>query len=110
RGGVEEVALEAVERLDRERDALLRRILRGGPVDFDDAREFVGGRAAARELAERLVERAGGDVAAERRGAVDQPFYVVERAGAFGLVGGDGALAAARHHADAGGAEAEPRE
>ena len=105
-GRVEEVALEAVERLDGQRDAERGGIVGSGAVDFGAARDLIGGGAGAREFAERLMERAGRDIATDGGSAVDQPLEVLEGRGTLGLVGRNGVLAAAGHDADAGGFDA----
>ena len=89
--GVEGVALEAVERLDGERDLRLGRILRRQLVNLDDVAPLVRRRRLAAEDAERLVEGPAEDFAARRLEAVDRPFEMGEAAGA-GLRIGTGAV------------------
>ena len=50
--GVEEVAFEAVQRLEREADAVLAGIVAGGAVELDAALALLRGRSVAGEMAE----------------------------------------------------------
>ena len=98
---VEEVAFEAVKWFYCQCNPLPGGILRGGFVHLDATLDLIGGRPLAGELAERLVEGAGGNVAADRRRAIDEPLDVLERPVALGLVSRDGVAPTSRHHRNA---------
>src|SRR5512145_1141190 len=58
-GRVEEERLEAVQRLDRERDSVALQRVSERLVTLDGALPLVGGPAPARQVPDRAVERAG---------------------------------------------------
>ena len=107
---VEEVALEAVERLDRQHEAGLRRDLGRRAMHLGGARLLVLGRAAAGEHRERLVERPAQELAAEHLRALDRPFEMVERARPARRIGADRAVRLVGQHGDRGAGEAMVRE
>ena len=104
-GRVERVALEAVERLDRELDLLRSGVFGGLLVHLDDAGALFLGRRIAGEDAERLVERAAENFAAGCLEAVDRPFEVGEAGVADLAVGAGAVVLRIGNDGDRGGAQ-----
>src|SRR5690606_10851911 len=87
RGGVEDVALEAVERLDGDLDSGSGGVSAGLPEHLGCTLDFLRLRAATTELTEGLVERAHEYRAPECFGTIGEPAQVIDSAGALRGVG-----------------------
>src|SRR6185437_13754977 len=87
RDRIEHIALEAVQRLDRELDVAPRRVGGSILVHTRDVRALRLGRRLAGEDSEGLVEWTAERLAARRRQAIDRPLEMLECRGANRRIG-----------------------
>ena len=91
-GGVEKVALEAIEVFDRHHEVGSLRLLGGPPQDVGRPLLLIGGRAGARELAERGVIRPANRLGAQHLVDLDHRLEPVASLLADRRIGTDGVV------------------
>src|SRR6185312_460626 len=101
-GRIEEISFEAIQLLDRQRDAIGGERIADRLQTFDRPLPFIAGAASSGEIADRTVHGAGENFRARIGRRPDQVFQMLEGGGPFGGVIAHGAHALQERGGDGG--------